>query len=140
MILVTIGNHVVLHTSGCFSTLLVFHDTVTLVIDNCIPFCFKKFLVKTKVCKCSNYHSFSTLGSGGCPTFLCPGVKVFNIQAEISSVLYPVGNLLLARRNKEYSAFALLSQSLSNAKTCICFSSTSTIGKQIALTVSVLTV
>ena len=115
MILVTIGNHVVLHTSGCFSTLLVFHDTVTLVIDNGIPFCFKEFLIKTKVCKCSDYHSFSTLGSSGCATFLRPGVKIFNIQSKIFSVLYPVGNLLLARSNKEYSSFTLLSQSLSNS-------------------------
>ena len=140
MILVTIGNHVVLHASGSFSTLLVFHDTVALVIDNGIPFCFKKFLIQTKVCKCSDYHSFSTFCSSSGSTHFCPGVKILNVQTKILSVLYPVGNLLLARSNKEYSAFALLSQSLSNAKTCVCFSCTSSIGKQVALTVSMFTV
>ena len=114
MIFISVCHHVVLHTSCCLSALLVFHNTMALVIDDCIPFCFKKLLVKAEVCKGSDNHTVTTFCCCSSSLFLGDRIQITDIQPKILSILHPVIYFLLAWSNKEDSTLALFGKTFSN--------------------------
>ena len=140
MVLVPIGQHIVLLTTCSLRSLLVFHDTVALVIDDGIPLGFEQLLVGSHVGIGSDNHALAALGGGGGSLLLGYGIQVTDVKTKILAVLHPVGDLLLTWSHKKDSALVLLGKSLGDTQTSIGLSCTCSVCEHIALAVCVVSV
>ena len=140
MILASVRHHVVLHTTCCLRTILVFHDTVALVVYHSVPLLLQQLLVQAKVGECGDHHALAAFRRSRCATLLGYAVKVTNLHVKVAAVLYPVAHLLLARGHDKYAALALLHKSLGYAKSRKRLARTRAIGEHISLAEGVLSV
>ena len=124
VLLVLVGKLIVYCRANGFLTLLVLHYLMALVIYDKVEGVTQYSLVSTEVSVCGTYHTIACI----------LGVLQWsNFKAEVLTVLYPVCHLWLTWCYDKDTSLALLHETLHDAESCVCLTSTRAIGEHHAL-------